>query len=127
MKSTAGRPHADSKLARFIEKRILDLRPRKTQVEIAAEAGFPSRNMVNMIKVGASRLPLDRVPALSKALEVDPARLFLMAVEQQDNALALVVMAWEEDTVERIIRRYVGRGAAIKERIRQLNEARQKT
>jgi hypothetical protein len=34
------------------------------------------------------------------------------------------IMAWEEDTVERIIRRYVGRGAAIKERIRRLNEAR---
>ncbi|NGO54001.1 tyrosine-type recombinase/integrase [Allomesorhizobium camelthorni] len=37
------------------------------------------------------------------------------------------IMAWEEDTVERIIRRYVGRGAAIKERIRRLNEARQRT
>jgi integrase len=37
------------------------------------------------------------------------------------------IMAWEEDTVERIIRRYVGREAAIKERIRRLNEARQRT
>jgi integrase len=37
------------------------------------------------------------------------------------------IMAWEEDSVERIIRRYVGREAAIKERIRRLNEARQRT
>jgi integrase len=37
------------------------------------------------------------------------------------------IMAWEEETVERIIRRYVARGAAIKERIRRLNEARQRT
>ncbi len=33
-------------------------------------------------------------------------------------------MAWEEEHVERIIRRYVSRTAAIKERIQKLNEAR---
>ena len=33
-------------------------------------------------------------------------------------------MAWEEETVERIIRRYVSRTAAIRERIRKLNESR---
>ncbi|MBN9256935.1 MULTISPECIES: site-specific integrase [unclassified Mesorhizobium] len=33
------------------------------------------------------------------------------------------IMAWEEDQVARIIRRYVSRGAAIKERIRKLNGA----
>lgn len=35
------------------------------------------------------------------------------------------IMAWEEDHVARIIRRYVGRAAAIKDRIKRLNEARQ--
>ncbi|PBB45545.1 integrase [Mesorhizobium sp. WSM3866] len=34
------------------------------------------------------------------------------------------IMAWEEEHVARIIRRYVGRQAAIKERIQKLNEAR---
>jgi integrase len=34
------------------------------------------------------------------------------------------LMAWEEEQVSRIIRRYVGRAAAIKERIRKLNESR---
>nr|WP_318013771.1 site-specific integrase [Mesorhizobium sp. B261B1A] len=33
------------------------------------------------------------------------------------------IMAWEEEQVARIIRRYVSRSAAIKERIRKLNEA----
>lgn len=37
------------------------------------------------------------------------------------------VMAWEEATVEKIIRRYVGRQSATKEMIRQLNEARTRT
>jgi integrase len=34
------------------------------------------------------------------------------------------IMAWEEETVEKIIRRYVGRQAATKAMIAQLNEAR---
>lgn len=34
------------------------------------------------------------------------------------------IMGWEEDHVKAIIRRYVGRNAAIKEKIRKLNEAR---
>jgi hypothetical protein len=33
-------------------------------------------------------------------------------------------MGWEEQSVSKIIRRYVDRQAAIKERIRKLNEAR---
>jgi integrase len=37
------------------------------------------------------------------------------------------ILAWSEDQVERIIRRYVARGAATKDAIRQLNEARKRT
>jgi integrase len=37
------------------------------------------------------------------------------------------MLAWGEDQVERIIRRYVARGAATKEAIRQLNESRKAT
>jgi integrase len=37
------------------------------------------------------------------------------------------ILAWSEDQVERIIRRYVDRAAATKEIIRQLNEARKRT
>jgi integrase len=37
------------------------------------------------------------------------------------------ILAWSEDQVERIIRRYVGRSAATKAAIRQLNEARKRT
>ena len=34
------------------------------------------------------------------------------------------IMGWEEESVRKIIRRYVDRQAAIKDRIRKLNEAR---
>lgn len=37
------------------------------------------------------------------------------------------ILAWNEDQVERIIRRYVGRAAATKEAIRQLNEFKKRT
>lgn len=37
------------------------------------------------------------------------------------------ILAWSEDQVDKIIRRYVARGAATKEAIRQLNEARRRT
>lgn len=37
------------------------------------------------------------------------------------------IMAWEEKTVSKIIRRYVGRSAALKERTKKLDEARKRT
>jgi integrase len=37
------------------------------------------------------------------------------------------ILAWSEDQVDKIIRRYIGRGAATKETIRHLNEARKRT
>ena len=76
------RPYADSDLARFITKRILELKP-KTQIDIAKEAGFVNPNVISMLKSGATKLPLDRVLAVAKALECDPRRLFLLAMQQE--------------------------------------------
>lgn len=82
MNKKPGRPYADTRLAKFLTKRILQLKPRKSQREIAAEAGFIQPNMLSMFKNGSSKLPLDRVPGLAKALECDPKHLFLMALDQ---------------------------------------------
>lgn len=76
------KPYADTPMARFVERRVLELKPKKSQAEIAAEAGYVSPNMITMIKQGASKVALDRVPALSKALECDPAYLMRLALEQ---------------------------------------------
>lgn len=89
--SSAGRPYANTRLVRFLERRISDLKATKSQADIAVASGFASRNMLSMIKTGDAKLPLDRVPALAKALECDPAMLFKLAVEQQDSALAGVI------------------------------------
>lgn len=76
------KPFANTRLPKFIEKRILELRPRKTQSEIAIKAGFTRVNVLSMIKTGSIRLPLDRVSGLADALEVDSGRLFQLALEQ---------------------------------------------
>ncbi len=78
------RPFADTDLAAFIAKRVLELRP-KSQIDIAGEAGFVNANVLSMLKSGATKLPLDRVLALAKALECDPKRLFLLALQQRGN------------------------------------------
>lgn len=74
------KPYADTRLPAFVAKRILELRPIKSQAEIASETSFPNPNMISMVKSGAIRVPLDRVPALAEALQVDPARLLQLAL-----------------------------------------------
>jgi hypothetical protein len=91
MANTLGKPHAKTRLVKYLTKRILELKPRKTQLEIASEAGFNATNMMTMIKTGSAKLPLDRVPALARALDTDPSYLFMLAVEQHDPTLARVV------------------------------------
>jgi hypothetical protein len=76
------RPYADTDLAAFITKRVLQLRP-KPQIDIAREAGFPNPNFVSMLKNGAAKLPLDRVLSLAAALKCDPRHLFLFELQQQ--------------------------------------------
>ena len=76
------RPFADTDLAAFIAKRVLELRP-KSQIDIAGEAGFQNPNFISMLKNGAAKLPLDRVLALATALDCDPKRLFLLAFRQR--------------------------------------------
>jgi transcriptional regulator with XRE-family HTH domain len=84
----AKKPYQDTRLARFIDNRLLELKHKKTQTEIAEEAGFVYPNMVTMIKQGSTKLPIDRVPALAKALESDPALLLRLALEQSEGSTA---------------------------------------
>ena len=76
------KPFEDTRLAQYVERRILELKPRKTQSEIAAQAGFINPNMITMIKQGKTNAALDRIPALARALECDPAYLMRLALEQ---------------------------------------------
>ncbi len=79
-------PHGHGRLAVFVRARIAELGPTKTQTDLARDAGFVNVNMLSMIKTGQSKLPLDRVAALARALDTDPRHLWLLALEQQGNA-----------------------------------------
>lgn len=84
----AKRPFEHTRLAKYLQQRVLELKPRKSQAEIAAEAGFINPNMLTMLKQGANKVPLDRVPALAMALECDPAWLLRLALEQGEGDTA---------------------------------------
>lgn len=76
------RPFEETRLAKNVERRVLELKPKKTQTKIAAQAGFVNPNMITMIKQGSTKAALDRIPPLARALEVDPAYLMGLALEQ---------------------------------------------
>jgi hypothetical protein len=66
-------PYQNTATAKLIAERIRDLSHRKTQADIASDAGFENANMMTFLKNGKNQGPLDCVPSLAKALEVDPA------------------------------------------------------
>ena len=81
-------PHAKTAAATFLIDRMRDLKHRKSQKEIAQEAGFLNANMLSLLKSGTNKIPLDRVPALAKALEADPAYLMRLSLEQSVGVTA---------------------------------------
>lgn len=104
-------PHSETRLAKFLDRRILELAPKKTQRAIATEAGFINANYLSMLKSGVTKLPLDRVPALAAALDCDPRYLLRLALEQAglettqsavDQVIGTVVTANERDWLDEI-------------------------
>lgn len=85
-------PHADTPAATLLRRQIELISSRKTQKEIAHQAGFVNANMISLLKSGATKLPLDRVPDLARAIEVDPAHLMRLALEQSIGKTAAVAV-----------------------------------
>lgn len=54
----------------------------RDQVEIAKDLGYPKPNMISMLKTGATKLPLNKVGPMAKALGVDPAFLFRVVMKE---------------------------------------------
>ena len=75
-------PFAGTAMAKFLSKRIDELKPDITQREIAYRLGIRSVNFVSMMKTGAARVPLEKLPALAEILGVDSAHLVRLGLEQ---------------------------------------------
>ncbi len=81
----AGKPFAHSKATQYISRQIDAMvnSGAKTQFQIANEVGWDRPNFLSMIKHGKSRIPLDKVAALAKALAIDAG--FLLRLVMQDH------------------------------------------
>ena len=69
-------------IANYISEGIDDLAGRKSQKDIAKEAGYPAPNILSMLKQGQSKLALDRVLSLARALEKPPEELFRLVMNR---------------------------------------------
>jgi transcriptional regulator with XRE-family HTH domain len=67
--STRMTPSVTSPTARFLDEAIRN--SSLTQSEIAARAGFAKPNVLSMMKLGLTKVPLTRIPGLAGALGVD--------------------------------------------------------
>ncbi|AMB48384.1 XRE family transcriptional regulator [Methylobacterium sp. AMS5] len=76
------KPFENTRMAEFLRKRIEELANRKSQREIAAQAGYERPNIFSMFKYGDTKVPFDKVPAIAAALEVDPVFLLRLQLDQ---------------------------------------------
>jgi len=76
-----------TRLSSLVFRRLVELNI--SQKEVAEKVGFKNQNMITMIKNGDAKLALDRVPAMAKALDIDPVYLFRLALEQTFDAVSV--------------------------------------
>ena len=68
----------------------------KTQRQVAEECGFDHPNVITMFKQGLTKLPINRIESLAKALDADPVHLLRLVM------LQYMPETWE--TVENIMK-----------------------
>ncbi|MBL6426570.1 MAG: hypothetical protein HOY44_03465 [Maritimibacter sp.] len=54
----------------------------RKQKHIAEDAGFPKPNVISMMKLGATKVPIDRIPALAEALGADADEFLDLALRE---------------------------------------------
>ena len=64
---------------------------RRTQREIARDAGIPNSNFLSMIKKGDAKIPLGRIPALADALGIARADLLLRVLEADQPEMFSII------------------------------------
>jgi len=78
-----------AELALFIANKIKA--SRRTQREIARDAGIPNSNFLSMIKAGDAKIPISRVPALADALGVHRADLLRRVLEADHPEMFAII------------------------------------
>jgi hypothetical protein len=74
---------SETAIARYLRVHLRRAEERgRTREQIATEAGYQSARILTVFAMGEARVPLDRVPALARALQVSPVHLFRLALIQ---------------------------------------------
>ena len=63
----------------------------KSQRQIAEECGYANPNIISMFKKGHTKVPVEKVPAMAKALGVDPADMLRRAMRETMPAVLQTV------------------------------------
>jgi hypothetical protein len=67
-------------VSRFVSEQLKHIK--KTQREIIGEMGLENANVISMIGGGKLKLPIKRVAALAKAIEIDPVHLLRLVLSE---------------------------------------------
>lgn len=65
----------------------------KSQTEIAQQTGFDKPNVITMIKQGKTKVPLNKIGSLAKALEIDPVHFFKLVMSEYQPDLLEIITA----------------------------------
>lgn len=106
-------------VADFIADRLAE--SDKTQREIAEECGFEKPNIIAMFKNGATKLPINRIGPLAKALNADPAHLLRLVMTEYlpdtwdsiENIMQSTVLSANELELVRAYRQMTGDNDAV--------------
>jgi len=69
-------------VAEFIDQQIAWTE--KSNLQIADECGFPKSNIVSMIRYGKTKMPMNRIGKMAKALEVDSVFFLGLVMQEYD-------------------------------------------
>ncbi|WP_431064792.1 XRE family transcriptional regulator [Methylotuvimicrobium sp.] len=97
---------AKLEVADFLEKVINQ--STYSQKEIADMAGFNSPNIITMLKQGLTKVPVERIPALARVLDIDRVEFFELVMKSyRPKEYAVIVEIFGDpisDAERRIIR-----------------------
>lgn len=106
-------------VAEFIADKLAE--SDKTQREVAEECGFENPNIITMFKTGTTKLPLNRIGPVARAIGADPAHLLRLVMteympetwEAIENVLQSTVLTTNELELIRAYRKVTGDNDAV--------------
>jgi hypothetical protein len=71
-----------TRMSDYLSERIDRISSEKSQRDIANEVGYDRGNIISMMKTGETKVPLDKIPLLAKAVNGDPVFMLRLWLEQ---------------------------------------------